>query len=62
MNIVINEPARFDQAPGMADIRPIEHRSSQISAGPEYVADVLGRFGAEPSDASDAAAVVLGYN
>jgi hypothetical protein len=62
MNIVINDTARPDEAPRMAGIGPVGHKSSQISAGPQYVADVLGRFGAEPGDASDAAPVVLGYN
>ncbi|RKU04185.1 hypothetical protein C7H84_07385 [Burkholderia sp. Nafp2/4-1b] len=65
MNIVIDNTAWMDEAPGMADIRPVEHKSSQIGAGPQYVADVLGRFGAESTDATeatDAASVVLGYN
>ncbi|MET3551905.1 hypothetical protein ACN9MG_23030 [Burkholderia ambifaria] len=62
MNIVINDTAWLDEAPGMADIRPVEHKSSQIGAGPQYVADVLGRFGADWTDTSDAAPVVLGYN
>ncbi|MGY6242115.1 hypothetical protein [Burkholderia ambifaria] len=62
MNIVINDIAWLDEAPGMADIRPVEHKSSQIGAGPQYVADVLGRFGVESTDTSDAAPVVLGYN
>ncbi|WP_175694391.1 hypothetical protein [Burkholderia ambifaria] len=62
MNIVNNDTARLDEAPGMADIRPVEHKSSQIGAGPQYVADVLGRFGADWTDTSDAAPVVLGYN
>nr|WP_057925982.1 hypothetical protein [Burkholderia ambifaria] len=62
MSIVINDAAWRDEAPGMAAIRPVEHKSSQISAGPQYVADVLGRFGADSSDTSDAAPVVLGYN
>ncbi|CAI9009099.1 MULTISPECIES: hypothetical protein [Burkholderia] len=62
MNIVINDTAWLDEAPGMADIRPVEHKSSQIGAGPQYVADVLGRFGADSTDTSDAAPVVLGYN
>ncbi|RXV68953.1 hypothetical protein D1006_28020 [Burkholderia stabilis] len=48
---------------GAGENQPVEHRSSQISAGPQYVADVLGRFGAEPTtDAGDAAPAVLGYN
>ncbi|MEN2468904.1 hypothetical protein [Burkholderia sp. GS2Y] len=48
---------------GAGENRPVEHRSSQISAGPQYVADVLGRFGAEPTtDAGDTAPAVLGYN
>lgn len=62
MNIVINHAAWMDEAPGMADIRPVEHKSSQIGAGPQYVADVLGRFGADLTDTRDAAPVVLGYN
>ncbi|KHK59652.1 molecular chaperone [Burkholderia sp. A9] len=62
MNIIINDTAWMDEAPGMADIRPVEHKSSQISAGPQYVADVLGRFGGDSTDTSDAAPVVLGYN
>ncbi|AXF24490.1 hypothetical protein CUJ89_29835 [Burkholderia pyrrocinia] len=63
MNITVNDTASIGAAPGAADNRPVAHRSSQISAGPQYVADVLGRFGAEPTtDAGDAASVVLGYN
>ncbi|KUZ93902.1 molecular chaperone [Burkholderia ubonensis] len=62
MNTTINATAWMDDAPGMADIRPVAHLSSQISAGPEYVAEVLGRFGAEHAEASDMAPVVLGYN
>ncbi|KVP39101.1 hypothetical protein [Burkholderia ubonensis] len=54
--------AWLDEAPGMADVRPVTHLSSQISAGPEYVAEVLGRFGVEYAEASDMAPVVLGYN
>ncbi|HDR8937494.1 hypothetical protein [Burkholderia vietnamiensis] len=44
-----------------AAIGPAAHRSSQIGAGPQYVADVLGRFAAEPGDTT-AATVVRGYN
>ncbi|MBR8043093.1 hypothetical protein KDW40_08805 [Burkholderia cenocepacia] len=63
MNITVNETASMGVASGADDTRPAKHRSSQISAGPQYVADVLGRFGAEPApDAGDAAPVVLGYN
>ncbi|KVL00771.1 hypothetical protein [Burkholderia territorii] len=58
----INDTAWINEAPGIAAINPVEHRSSQISAGPQYVADVLGRFGADSTDTRDAAAVVLGYN
>ncbi|PAJ79573.1 hypothetical protein [Burkholderia ubonensis] len=61
MNTTVNATAWMDEAPGMADIRPVAHLSSQISAGPEYVAEVLGRFG-EHAEASDMAPVVLGYN
>ncbi|AIO73362.1 hypothetical protein [Burkholderia multivorans] len=64
MNIIVDDSATASMrhASGM---RPAEHRSSQISAGPQYVAAVLGRFGAESTDAgdaADAAPVVLGYN
>lgn len=64
MNIIVDDTATTSMrhASGM---RPAEHRSSQISAGPQYVADVLGRFGAESADAGDAgdaAPAVLGYN
>ncbi|HEF5152093.1 hypothetical protein UA18_05441 [Burkholderia multivorans] len=67
MNIIVDDTATASMrhASGM---RPAEHRSSQISAGPQYVADVLGRFGAESAesadagDAGDAAPAVLGYN
>ncbi|EEE02165.1 hypothetical protein [Burkholderia multivorans] len=64
MNIIVDDTAAASvrHASGM---RPAEHRSSQISAGPQYVADVLGRFGAESADAGDAgdaAPAVLGYN
>ncbi|MBN3786800.1 hypothetical protein [Burkholderia sp. Ac-20353] len=62
MNVTVNETAWIDEAPGMADIGPIAHLSSQISAGPEYVAEVLGRLGADRTDAGDMAPVVLGYN
>ncbi|VWB94380.1 molecular chaperone [Burkholderia lata] len=63
MNITVNEAASMSVAPGAGDNRPVAHRSSQISAGPQYVADVLGRFGTEPAaDLGDAAPVVLGYN
>ncbi|BAX62784.1 molecular chaperone [Burkholderia stabilis] len=63
VNITVNETASMGAASGAGDNRPAKHRSSQISAGPQYVADVLGRFGAEPAtDAGDAAPVVLGYN
>ncbi|WP_175932894.1 MULTISPECIES: hypothetical protein [unclassified Burkholderia] len=63
MTITVNETASKGAAASAGDKRPATHRSSQISAGPQYVADVLGRFGAEPpTDAGDAAPVVLGYN
>ena len=62
MNFIINDTAWMDDAPGRADIRPVGHPSSQINAGPQYVADVLGRFGADSTDMHDAAPVVLGYN
>ena len=62
MNFIINDTAWMDEAPGMADIRPVGHTSSQINAGPQYVADVLGRFGTDSTDMHDAAPVVLGYN
>ncbi|MCA8239632.1 MULTISPECIES: hypothetical protein [Burkholderia] len=63
MTITVNETASTGAAASGGDNRPAKHRSSQISAGPQYVADVLGRFGAEPAtDAGDAAPVVLGYN
>ncbi|MBJ9963240.1 hypothetical protein LGM43_02930 [Burkholderia seminalis] len=63
MNITVNETALPGAASVTGDKRPPRHRSSQISAGPQYVADVLGRFGAEPaSDAGDVAPAVLGYN
>lgn len=63
MNITVNEVVSMNAAPGAGDNRPVAHRSSQISAGPQYVADVLGRFGTEPAaDLGEAASVVLGYN
>lgn len=63
MNHTVNETAAVGAAANTGDKRPPKHLSSQISAGPQYVADVLGRFGAEPAtDAGDAAPVVLGYN
>ncbi|PXX38325.1 hypothetical protein NA66_1003303 [Burkholderia pyrrocinia] len=63
VTITVNETASMDAASGAGDNRPAKHRSSQISAGPQYVADVLGRFGAEPAtDVGDAVPVVLGYN
>ncbi|VWC87007.1 molecular chaperone [Burkholderia contaminans] len=63
MTIIVNDTASMDAAPGEGDNRPVAHRSSQISAGPQYVADVLGRFGMEPAaDFGDAAPVVRGYN
>ncbi|MGU7811503.1 hypothetical protein [Burkholderia sp. AW49-1] len=62
MSIAVNDTAWMDEAPGMNGIHPVEHKSSQIGAGPQYVADVLGRFGADSTDTHDAAPVVLGYN
>ncbi|KGB93196.1 MULTISPECIES: hypothetical protein [Burkholderia] len=63
MTITVNETTSTGAAPVADDERPATHRSTQIGAGPQYVADVLGRFGAEPAtDAGDAAPVVLGYN
>ncbi|RQS09890.1 hypothetical protein DIE07_15750 [Burkholderia sp. Bp9002] len=62
MNFTANDFASLDDTPGVAGSQPVAHRSSQISAGPQYVADVLGRFGAEPADAGDTAPVVRGYN
>ncbi|AOK55448.1 hypothetical protein DF107_22580 [Burkholderia stagnalis] len=62
MNFTANDFASLDAALGIADTHPVAHRSSQISAGPQYVADVLGRFGAEPADAGDTAPAVRGYN
>ncbi|VWD19593.1 hypothetical protein [Burkholderia lata] len=63
MNITFNDTVSTGAAPGAGDNQPVVHRSSQISAGPQYVADVLGRFGAEPAaDLGDAAPAVLGYN
>ncbi|MGT0194950.1 hypothetical protein ACVHYJ_23365 [Burkholderia pyrrocinia] len=63
MTITVNDTISMGAAPGAGDNRLAKHCSSQISAGPQYVADVLGRFGAEPTtDAGDAAPVVLGYN
>ncbi|KVH54542.1 molecular chaperone [Burkholderia sp. MSMB1072] len=63
MTITINETTSTGAASGAGDKRPAKHRSSQIGAGPQYVADVLGRFGAEPAtDGGDAVPVVLGYN
>jgi len=63
VTITVNDTVSMSVAPGAGDNRPVTHRSSQISAGPQYVADVLGRFGAEPAaDLGDAAPVVLGYN
>ena len=49
MTITVNDTVSMGAAPGASDNRPVAHRSSQISAGPQYVADVLGRFGAEPA-------------
>ncbi|MBU9283217.1 hypothetical protein [Burkholderia multivorans] len=61
MNIIVDDTATANVRPA-SGMRPAEHRSSQISAGPQYVADVLGRFGAESADAADTAPAVLGYN
>ncbi|ABX18817.1 hypothetical protein [Burkholderia multivorans] len=64
MNIIVDDTATASVRPA-SGVRPAEHHSSQISAGPQYVAAVLGRFGAEPADAgdaADAAPAVLGYN
>ncbi|MBU9375535.1 hypothetical protein KTE28_14515 [Burkholderia multivorans] len=64
MNIIVDDTATASVRHA-SGVRPAEHRSSQISAGPQYVADVLGRFGAESADAADAgdaAPAVLGYN
>ncbi len=62
MKLTVNDTVSMGAAPGAGDHWPVAHRSSQISAGPQYVADVLGRFGAEPADIDEAASVVLGYN
>ncbi|MCO8648071.1 hypothetical protein KGP93_32865 [Burkholderia multivorans] len=64
MNVIVDDTVTASVRPA-SGVRPAEHRSSQISAGPQYVADVLGRFGAESAesaDAGDAAPAVLGYN
>ncbi|MBU9210710.1 hypothetical protein [Burkholderia multivorans] len=64
MNVIVDDTATTNVRHSACP-RPVEHRSSQISAGPQYVADVLGRFGAESADAADAgdaAPAVLGYN
>ncbi|MBU9554770.1 hypothetical protein [Burkholderia multivorans] len=64
MNIIVDDTATASMRHA-SGVRPAEHRSSQISAGPQYVVDVLGRFGAESADAGDAgdaAPAVLGYN
>ncbi|KPJ33119.1 molecular chaperone [Burkholderia multivorans] len=64
MNIIVDDTATASTRHA-SGVRPAEHRSSQISAGPQYVADVLGRFGADAADAGDAgdaAPAVLGYN
>ncbi|MBU9221570.1 hypothetical protein [Burkholderia multivorans] len=67
MNIIVDDTATASVRHA-SGVRPAEHRSSQISAGPQYVADVLGRFGAESAEsadageAGDAAPAVLGYN
>ncbi|MBU9366959.1 hypothetical protein KTE69_01050 [Burkholderia multivorans] len=64
MNIIVDDTATANVRHSACP-RPVEHPSSQISAGPQYVADVLGRFGAESADAADAgdaAPAVLGYN
>ncbi|MDN8000361.1 hypothetical protein SB397_04395 [Burkholderia multivorans] len=64
MNIIVDDTATASVRHA-SGVRPAEHRSSQISAGPQYVAAVLGRFGAESADAADAgdaAPAVLGYN
>ncbi|MBJ9617846.1 hypothetical protein KTE49_09895 [Burkholderia multivorans] len=64
MNIIVDDTATASVRHA-SGVRPAEHRSSQISAGPQYVAAVLGRFGAESAesaDAADTAPAVLGYN
>ncbi|MBU9400822.1 hypothetical protein [Burkholderia multivorans] len=64
MNIIVDDTATASVRHA-SGVRPAEHRSSQISAGPQYVTDVLGRFGAESAesaDAADTAPAVLGYN
>ncbi|CAG9195808.1 molecular chaperone [Burkholderia vietnamiensis] len=65
MSIVTDGVGSTGAAPVVAAIGPAAHRSSQIGAGPQYVADVLGRFAAEPGDttaATAAATVTRGYN
>lgn len=48
MSIVTDGVGSTGAAPVVAAIGPAAHRSSQIGAGPQYVADVLGRFAAAP--------------
>ncbi|WP_159834571.1 hypothetical protein [Burkholderia sp. 8Y] len=38
------------------------HRSSQVCAEPEYVADVCGRFAGEKTEEEQKSCVVRGYN
>ncbi|MDR5739601.1 MULTISPECIES: hypothetical protein [unclassified Caballeronia] len=38
------------------------HRSSQVSAEPEYVAEICGRFAGEKAEEEQKSCVVRGYN
>lgn len=41
---------------------PASHRSSQVSAEPEYVAEICGRFAGEKTEEEQKSCVVRGYN
>ncbi|WP_244817158.1 hypothetical protein [Caballeronia sp. Lep1P3] len=41
---------------------PASHRSSQVCAEPEYIAEICGRFAGEKTEEEQKSCVVRGYN
>jgi hypothetical protein len=41
---------------------PVSHRSSQVSAEPDYVTEICGRFAGEKSEEEQKSCVIRGYN
>ncbi|MDR5838607.1 hypothetical protein [Caballeronia sp. LZ034LL] len=40
----------------------VSHRSSQVAAEPDYVAEICGRFASEKSEEEQKSCVIRGYN